>query len=72
MTNPQPQGPSEADAGVVSATRRKALIDVFGEEFANTYQGPVMYMDREALSSPASINLYNRDFKFISKSLQHE
>ncbi len=70
MTTPQTQ--ATADADVVKADRRKALVEVFGEEFANTYQGPVMYMDRETLTSPASINLYHRDFKFISKSLQHE
>lgn len=72
MTNPQPQGATAADADVVKASRRQALVDVFGEDFANTYQGPVLYMDHESLTSPASINLYHRDFKFISKSLQHE
>lgn len=63
----EPAGPDQ-----LSDPRRKALVDIFGEQFANTYQGPIMFLDDQSLGSPTSIAFFRRDFAFVSRALHRE
>lgn len=63
----EPAGPD-----LLSEARRKALTEVFGEQFATSYQGPIMFIDNQILGSPTAINFFRRDFAFLSKALNRE
>lgn len=48
--------------------RIEALADVFGDEFAQNFRDPVLFIT-ETLRSPAPISFYRRDFKLLSRYL---
>lgn len=45
-----------------------ALAEVFGEEFADDFRDPVLFMS-ETLRSPAPLSFYRRDFRLLSRYL---
>lgn len=50
------------------AERISALAKVFGEEYANNFTDPVMFI-RKSFSSPGVNHQYSREFDFISRTL---
>lgn len=62
--------PPSADP--LAGPRRQALISIFGERFANSYMGPIHFIDEASLHSPTAINFFKRDFQYISRVLSYE
>lgn len=57
---------------LLTPARRQALTTIFGDKFANTFMGPIAFIDDGKLSSPTAINFFKRDFPYISKVLNYE
>ncbi|MDP2449611.1 MAG: hypothetical protein Q8Q74_08110 [Polaromonas sp.] len=72
MANDSSANNAQPVADQLSPQRRQAMVDVFGEAFANSYRGPIHFMDGELLSSPTAMTFYRRDFGYISKVLAYE
>lgn len=57
---------------LLSPERRQAMIAIFGEKMAKSYQGPLVFVDNATLSSPTALHFFNREFQFLSKVLHYE
>lgn len=69
------QAPSPAELEAINkvlANRQKALVTVFGDDYAHNLQTPVVFMDDETLESPPSIRFYKKDYAYLSKQLYLE
>lgn len=69
----QAPSPEELEAiNKVLANRQGALVQVFGDDYANNLQTPVVFLDEETLESPPSIRFYKKDYAYLSKQLYLE
>ncbi|MCV0439042.1 MAG: hypothetical protein K5880_10445 [Hydrogenophaga sp.] len=69
------QAPSAAELAAINqitATRQRALVEVFEAGFASNFQSPVVFLDNMQLQSPLSVRFYRRDFAYLSKQLYLE
>lgn len=72
MANEKASPAEPASTDHLSEPRRAALNEIFGEKFASSYMGPILFMDDQQLHSPAAVQFFRRDFSFISKVLNYE
>lgn len=70
MSSPEDSAQSLVD--LLPAKQRQAIITLFGAHFAQTFMGPIAFIEDAKLSSPTAINFYRRDFPFISRVLNYE
>ena len=70
MSNPEDSAQSLID--LLPAKQRQAIIALFGGHFAQTFMGPIAFIEDAKLSSPTAISFYRRDFPFISRVLNYE
>lgn len=52
--------------------RRNAMLEHLGEAFVKSYMGPVNFIDDAVLASPTSVNIFRRQFGYVSKLVNYE
>jgi hypothetical protein len=72
MANDRSTQAHQPKSNALTPERHEAFVRVFGEKFANSYMGPVLFIDKATLYSPAAINFFRRDFEYVSKIVMYE
>lgn len=71
-TNPPAVGPDEITLDPRIARRRAAMVNVFGEEYADRFTAPYIVLNDQPLESEPAARFYKRDFGYVSKQLYAE
>ncbi|MDH4482771.1 MAG: hypothetical protein QE279_08680 [Rhodoferax sp.] len=70
MSNTDDSAQSFVD--LLPAKQRQAIVAMFGDTFAQSFMGPIAFIDDAQLSSPTVTTFFRRDFPFISRVLNYE
>lgn len=71
MSETQATAGSNSTSNVVIDPRKEAMVQIFGEEYADRFNDPVLFFDA-SFCAPTPLNFYRRDFKFLSRHMYAE